>query len=279
MKNSKGWPIWIGGGVMVVVVWLVLLVFKGINNSDFKMAVIGDNGIMIRSVSPQRGMSNELWVDGKVSVWVPGGMGWYQSDKIGKLLVQEKKEFLAEEVIFYNFGFVPDIVVWGNDQGWLSNPVIIKKWGLGNYIHYLISRPRMMVKRETIDTDLMTETDLLNEVIQRDFADSRVLEEDLRLTVYNFSQSQGLANFMSRILEWSGFEVVGVDNYAGTFNDKCLISYGSKVEDSFGFKILQKEFSECRFENSQELDPLAVELYFGDSYSQMLNYPSYKINN
>jgi len=134
----------------------------------------------------------------------------------------------------------------------------------------------MMIKRETIDTNLVKSADFLNEVIQRDFADSRVLAEDLRLTIYNVGQSQGLANFMSRVLEWSGFEVVGVDNYAGEMAGNCLVSYGQAAISTYGFKIIQKEFVDCQFQEDQEIDGTAVELYFGDSYSQMLNYPSYQ---
>jgi hypothetical protein len=275
MKGKKGWKI---GGLIILGVGLVILIVLGVksgNNNDFKMAIVGDNGIMIRSVSWQRGMVNELWVDGGVEVWVPGGMGWYQSDKIGKLLNQEKKTYLANEVMFYNFGFVPDIVVWGNDDNWLSNAAVIKKWGIANYLKFLAVKPRMMVKQETINTNLTAEQDFLNEVIQRDFADSRLLGEDLRLTVYNVGQSQGLANFMARILEWSGFEVVGVDNYAGEIKDDCLVNYGQAAETSYGLKILKKEFGNCQFQKDEELDPMTVELYFGDSYSQMLNYQSY----
>src|ERR1035437_9438164 len=104
---------------LLVAAGLVILAINEVkkwNNDDFKMAVVSDSGIMIRSVSWQRGMVNELWVNGGVPVWVPRGMGWYQSSAIGKLLGQEKKEYLADEVMFYNFGFVPDMVVLGNDK-------------------------------------------------------------------------------------------------------------------------------------------------------------------
>ena len=134
----------------------------------------------------------------------------------------------------------------------------------------------MMVKQETIAMDLTKEIDFLSRIIQRDFADSRILSEDLRLTVYNVGQSQGLAGFMSRILEWCGFEVVGVDNYAGEIGDSCLVSYGERVEKTYSFRVIKGQFGGCRFQKNQELDGAAVELYFGESYSQMLNYPSYK---
>ena len=50
--------------MIVLAVFTVLAVreIRKWNGDDYKMAVIGDNGIMIRSVSWQRGMVNELWV-------------------------------------------------------------------------------------------------------------------------------------------------------------------------------------------------------------------------
>jgi hypothetical protein len=151
---------------------------------------------------------------------------------------------------------------------------VIADWGVINYLRYILTKSKMMVKQETISTDLKNQTDFLNEIIPRDFADSRLLTEDLRLSIYNVGQSQGLANFMSRILEWSGLTVVGVDNYGGEVTD-CLINYGGEVDGTYGFKIIKKEFGDCQFQKNQDLEGMGVEFYFGDGYSQMLNYPSY----
>jgi hypothetical protein len=219
-------------------------------------------------------MVNELWVDGKVPIWVPEGMGWYESDKIKRLLGQEKKENLAGEVMFYNFGFIPEVVIFGEDESWLQNTQMIGKWGVVSYLRFLMFRSKMMVKSETIRTDLAKEMDVFDEIIQRDFADSRLLGEDLKLTIYNSGQSSGLANFMGRILQWGGFTVVGIDNYTGEL-DKCKIVYGGGVEGTYGFKIIKKEFGICEYQKSQNVNEKEVELYFGDNYSQMLNYPSY----
>lgn len=265
---------------MLIIVGLVIILLgfkvkRDWNDNDFKVVTISDSGVMIRSVSWQRGMVNELWVDGKVPIWIPRGMGWYQSDTIGKLLHQEKKENLVNETMFYNFGFVPDVVVFSNDDNWMSGPGVINKWGIGQYLRFLLSEPRMMVKRETISADLKTETDLLNNIIPRDFADSRVLAEDLRLSVYNVGQSQGLANFITRALEWGGFEVVGVDNFTGVINNNCLVSYGNLAANTYGFRVIKEEFADCKFQEDSELEGIGVEIYFGDSYSQMLNYASY----
>lgn len=273
---KKGIKIFFGLFILGLIILSVNEVKKW-NNDDFKMAVVGEDGIMIRSVSWQRGMVNELWIEGKVPVWIPRGMGWYQSDKIGKLLNQENKWYLAGEVMFYNFGFVPDMVALGNDQNWFSNTGMISDWGVINYLRYMLTKSKMMVKREIINTDLSKSADFLKEIIPRDFADSRLLTEDLRLTIYNVGQSQGLANFLSRILEWSGFSVIGVDNYSGEVKN-CLVGYGQAADNTYGFKILQKEFADCQFQKNPDLEGMGVELYFGDSYSQMLNYPSYNNN-
>ena len=280
MKKSKAW--WVVAVWLLVLgsLWLMIREVGKWNNDDYKIAFMEDSGIMIRSISWKRGMVNELWVDGQVSVWVPKGMGWYQSDKIGRLLDQERKEYLAGKVMFYNFGFVPDMVILDKDDNWLTDTEIVKNWGIVNYFRFLISRSRMMTKRESIDSELVNATELLNEVIQRDFADSRILGEDLKIAIYNVGDSQGLAGFMSKILEWSGFFVMGVDNYAGDKATSCKISYGNLAGDTYGFEIIKEEFDDCRFEENQRLDGMGIEFYFGDSYSKMLNYSSYleKVN-
>lgn len=271
MKLKK-WLLILGFGLIAGI--FLYQEMRSQNNDDFKIAVVGDNGIMIRSVSWERKMINELWIEGVVPIWIPEGMGWYESNKIKKLLHQEKKENLAGEIMFYNFGFIPDMVIFGEDLNWLKNTEVIKQWGTGNWLRFIISKSRMMVKRETIKTDLSTENDLLDEIIQRDFADNRLLREDLKLTVFNSGQSSGLAGFISKILEWSGFSVVGIDNYAGEV-DKCRVVYGEGVEATYGFKIIKKEFSSCEYQPSQDVNEKEMELYFGDNYSRMLNYPSY----
>ena len=136
----------------------------------------------------------------------------------------------------------------------------------------------MMVKQEIIDTDLTKSADFLNSIIPRDFADSRLLTEDLRLSIYNVGQSQGLADFMSRILEWSGFAVIGVDNYNGEPTTGCLINFGQSVGGTYGFKVIRQMFSDCEFRENNDLDEMGVEFYFGDNYAKMLNYPSYNNN-
>lgn len=246
-------------------------------NNDFKMVFLSEKGILMRSVSWERKMVNEMEIEGDVSVWVPKGMGWYQSNKIGRLLTQENKTEIAAKVVFYNFGFVPDVVIYGEgEEDWLSNWEILRSWGLKNVAKYWYLRSRMMIKKETIKGDLLDQADNMGEIVQRDLADSRLLKEDLRITVYNQGQSSGLAGFVARALEWSGLTVVGVDNYDGKVEGDCWINFGSQIKGTIGLKIIKSEFDECRLSEDEKLNSNEVELYLSDGYSQMLNYASYK---
>ena len=269
--------------VKLVIIGLVVMVIGGVfinsnyrlTDNDFRVATVDDNGLILRSVSVQRKMINELDIDKGVSVWIPYGMGWYQSDKVKKILDQEKKQDLASDIFFYNFGFVPDIVIFNNSDNWDSDWQVIKKWGWANYLRYRLVNSNIMIKKESVKEDLLKSNDFLNEIIPRDLADSRLLREDLRISIYNLGESDGLANFMSKILEWSGLTVVGIDNLPENV-DNCLVSYGEETENTYGFKTLKNKFGICKFEKNMSLGKGEVELYFGDKYSQMLNYQSYK---
>ena len=264
---------------LLVVAWGINLVREEKNrwnNDDFKMAFVSDNGLILRTVSWQRGMVNEMDIDGKTSVWIPEGMGWYQSNKIGRLLKQENKESLASKMFFYNLGFVPDVVVFGDGDNWLGDKSVTQKWGILNTLRYWYFGPKMMVKQESIKGDLLNQPEDLGDVVQRDFADSRLLKDDLRLTVYNESQYSGMASFVAKALEWSGLTVVGIENNVGTIDKTCVVDFGAKADKTAGFEVLKLEFEECSFAKDKELNENEAELYIGDKFSQMLNYPSYK---
>lgn len=261
-----------GLGGILIVFWLIRAI--GSEVEDFRILTINDSGIVLRSVSWQRMMINELKVAPEVEIWIPRGMGWYQSGKIKKLLFQQKKQDLAGDMAFYNFGFIPDVVIYSDSQDWVFDREIISKWGVNNFMRYFINRSKLMIKEEVVNSDLADATDILNNLVQRDLADSRLLKEDLRLTVYNQGQSDGLAGFMSRILEWSGFTVVGIENSGGDV-DTCLVNYGSKADNTYGFEIVKKEFPECKYVEDKGIGEVEVELFFGDKFSQMLNYQSY----
>lgn len=253
--------------VMIILGW-----FEKVD--DFRILIVSDKGIVLRSISWQRRMVNELVVEGQVRVWVPKGMSWYRSDKIKKLLETKNKQNLASDMAFYNFGFIPDVVIFNNNENWLYNPKIVNKWGVINYLKFITSGSGLMIKSEVVDKNLVDSIDKLDEIVQRDFSDSRLLSEDIRLAIYNLGQSNGMAGFVSRILEWSGFTVVGVENLSDNVG-LCRINYGDKVEGSYTLAVIKKMFGECKLSKDNEIGETEMELYFGDKFSQMLNYQGY----
>ncbi len=271
MTTKVSWIV----ALLVIVVSIVCwwLISNKYNDNDFRLAFVTDKGVTLRSVSWQRRMVNEVVVDNDVYLWVPKGMGWYQSDKLRKLLLMEKKETLAADIMFFNFGFSPDVVIFDHDN-WLTNMSVISKWGVLNVAKYWWYRLSIMVKEISVEGTLDEKNSILSQVAERDLSDSRVINDDLRLTLFNEGQSSGLATYISQILEWSGFNVVGVEN-APPSNDGCLISYGPKSEIAYGFGLLKRYFSECQWAMNKDLQDKEIELYFGDKYSQMINYASY----
>ena len=134
-----------------------------------------------------------------------------------------------------------------------------------------------MVKEEEYNENIEDLTIFMNKVASRDFADNRLLREDLRISIYNASGLSGMASFIGRNLQWSGLTVVGIDNYPDPIA-KCKMVVGAKVANSYGFEILKNRFPECENYQNEKLGEMEVELYFGDSFAQMLNYQSYNSN-
>lgn len=260
---------------MVLIISLGLWKNREFDRSDFRIAIVNNKGLLLKSVSDDRRMVNTLGIGNEVEVWIPRGLGWYKSSKVLGVLDQEKKKNLIDEVLFYNFGFVPDVIIGGDGVNWLTNWQVINKWGWLNYLNYRLKSESMMIRSETINDDLTKSEDHLNEVVQRDFADSRLLREELRISIYNVGQMKGIANFMARNLEWAGLTVVGIDNYQSDDIEQCLVEYGSAVNKGFGYKVLQKVLPDCNWKVSDKLGKMEVEVYFGDGYAQMINYQGY----
>ena len=97
--------------------------------------------------------------------------------------------------------------------------------------------------------------------------------EELRLSIFNNTSESGLAAFVSKRLEWSGFSVVSTDNNNEKI-DKCLIVYGNKTDLNYGWKLINKIFS-CEKKLDESLNDNELELYFGDSLATMIKYSSY----
>ena len=234
---------------------------------DFKLGVVGKDKIGVVSISPERKMINSLEIDGEVSVWIPRGLGWYRSDRIFRVLEQERKKESAGEIFFYNLGFWPDEVVYvGEFENWRRN---WKTW-----LRVKMIGDEVIYKKEVNKEELSENNLLLNEVMPRDFADSSLVNDNLRLSVINAAGEERLAGFVAKRLEWLGFTVVSTDNSEMGIKEKCLMSLGPRSEESLGLEKLS--FLGCERKSSDDLGENEVELYFGDEYVQMLKYSSYK---
>jgi len=256
-------------GTIVLLLIGTGVVFSLVNKSkergsDEKIAVLADNGMAIVSISSERKMINTLVISPDVQIWIPGGLGWYRSSAVKKILQQEKKTDLFNKLLFYNLGFVADkTVVLKNIDDWKR-----KFWW-----QYFWNSGKMILKEEIIKKDIKEEGDLLDEVMIRDFSESKLINEDIRLSIINTTNIDGLADFMANNLERLGFSVISVGGE--TNNNGCQIVYGDKVKETFSWKVL-KELIDCPQKEDLSLNEGEVELYFDEKFASMIKYPSYK---
>ncbi|MEI8068168.1 MAG: hypothetical protein WCG91_04495 [Candidatus Shapirobacteria bacterium] len=259
-------------GIALIVLFFVLLIIKKdgdrVGNNDFRFAIVTGKSLKMVSISPQRMMVNVLKVGASVPVWLPYGQGWYRVEQI-------KNQKIDNTFFWYNFGFIPNKIIYSEDENvWENNSVLIRNLGLVNWLKYKFNDGRIFNKEEVIKDDLLVNSDILEEVMARDFADNRAVNDDLTLSVFNTTSEDGLANFLSKRLEWSGFSVVSSESTNKKI-DKCLFIYGPKTNTSSAWKILNKIF-DCKSEYSENLNENEAELYFGDNYVSMVKYSSYK---
>jgi len=283
MKNTKikktlSLKLFLG---LVLLLFLSILILIGFlknrdkNESlDYKLGIIASDGIVLVSISNERKMINVLNLGPEVDVWIPYGMSWYNSTKIKNILEQEKKMDLMKDVYWYNFGFLTDkILVLNSVNDWKKDSVLIDNLGFLNWLKYRINYDKMLLKEEKIEESLNQKELFLSEIMVRDFSESRLSNEELRLSIFNNTSESGLAGFMTKRLEWSGFSVVSADNSEGKI-DKCLIVYGDKVDLNYGWKMINKIF-DCDKKYDQTLNENELELYFGDNLASMIEYSSY----
>jgi len=266
---------------VVLLLFLVILILVGFlkkrdknENLDYKLGIIAPDGIALVSISNERKMINVLNLGSEVDVWIPNGMSWYKNTKIKNILEQEKKTDLAKDIFWYNFGFLTDKILFLNSvNDWEIDSILVNNLGFLNWFKYRINYDKMLLKREKIDGSLGENEIFLSEIMVRDFSESKLNNEELRLSIFNNTSEGGLANFMTKRLEWAGFSVVSTDNNEEKI-DKCLIVYGDKVDLNYGWKMMNKIFN-CDKKYDQTLNENELELYFGDSLASMIKYSSY----
>lgn len=264
--------------ILFLLLFLILLSFVIHRDKDekldYKLGILANDGIALVSISKERKMINVLNLDKETEVWIPGGMSWYQNSKVKNILEQEKKISIVKDVFWYNFGFFVDkVLVLDSVDNWKNNSVLIKNLGLFNWINYKFNYGKMLLKPEEIKGKLDENELLLDEIMVRDFSESKLNNEELRLSVFNNTSQNGMAAFISKRLEWSGFSVISADNNNEKI-EKCLIVYGNKTDLSYGFRMINKIF-DCDKKYNENLNENELELYFGDSLASMIKYSSY----
>lgn len=265
-------------GVMsVFLVIKVTFIFRNSwdGKTDLRIGMIDDKGIRIVNISPERKMIGILKVDGQASVWIPDGLGWYRSDKVRGILIQENKMDLLHKMFFYNFGFSPDIVWTDVDsENWMENGNLIRKLGVSNFLVYRKQSRSMVINESVIEDDLDNEYSLLHDIIPRDFSDMRLVSEEARIGVFNSSQENKLAAFLADRLVWSGLNVTTIENSTDKVEGCLMISREVSKISSSTVSLIRQVFG-CQEKSDLSLDEQQIDLYFGQDYVSMLKYSNY----
>lgn len=253
-------------GLLILFVLSVFIFFRGRQEqgSDFKIGILADDGVALVSISKERKMINVLKIDPEAKLWIPGGLGWYRNIAIKKILQQEKKIDLLNDIIFYNFGYKADKLLYLKTiDGWKN----IFWWKLMFYNNFL-------TKEEMVKNDIDLSEDFLDEVMIRDFAQIKVIEEDLKLSIINITEVSGLANFMTKRFERLGFSVILVGNDVGGEKKVCQILFGEETANTYSLSLIKKIIN-CEAKEDFGLNRNEIEIYFDDQFSGVIEYPSY----
>ena len=263
-RNNKitkfGWYYFLG--------FLILLLgaffwndYKWNGTSDLKIGIITNDKVSVLILSPSRRMINRIETQGNTPILINGGYGWYEANKIKKLLEQENKTNLAKEIFFYNFGVIVDRVEW-QDRG-----LMVGNLGIWGYIRFRISGENYLSNKEILATDKEKNEALLDEVGMRDLADSEILAQNLKVSIYNNSNTSGLAVFMGKRFDWMGLSVIETNNAIDNKTEMCKVVNGSEK-----IKKLLKEIWDCEYVDDKNLDNKEMEIYFGEKFAKMLKY-------
>jgi len=261
--------------ILVIVLVGGLFLKKGWRNDDFKLGIITPDRVAILSISSQRGMINLLTLDPEVEVWLPGGMGWYPSNKIKKIYDTDKNADLMKKMFYYNFGFVPEKIAFLTDVNEWRNWSLVKYLGVMDWLRYVAQQENWLYKAENIGRMLDMGKEKLDEILPRDFADSELQGGEIKMTVVNATEENGLGAFMADRLNWMGFNVMEVDSEAT--KPECEIMLKTTANDLTKkyVDLLAKMFT-CSQVSTTTLLPDEAVLYLGQNYASMIKYNSYK---
>ncbi len=242
-------------------------------NNDIRLVVLGDQELGLVSISPDRRMINMVKVEGQVSVWIPGGLGWYPVNRLKKIVHQEGSRKLVTEVAFYNFGFVSErLVEVSSVDDWERDRTLLPSLGWKEWLRFRLISANMLPRTEVLSGSLVDDDIKLDDMLVRDLADSQIVNEEMRLVVINASREVGMANFIAKRLEWSGLTVTDIDKSDNPI-EGCKIVANKDMEKSTGLGMIRKWWG-CELELIEGSGG-EVELYLGDKLAKMLNYSSY----
>jgi hypothetical protein len=251
-----------------------LILKKGWSKNDFCLGIVSPDRIALLSISPSRGMINLLTVNSEVEVWLPGGMGWYPANKIKKIFNDNKDSELIKKMFYYNFGFLPEKVAFFEEINDWRDWNLVKYLGVVEWGRYLIEQENWLYKTETINRNLSFEKETLDEILPRDFADSELQGGEIKISVVNATNENGLGSFIADRLNWMGFNVVSVESEKSKTGCEIMVkttanSLTRKYSD------LLASIYKCSQVNNATLLPDETVIYLGQDYASMIKYSSY----
>lgn len=261
--------------VLIIVLGLGLILKKNWRGNDFKLGIITQDRVAMLSISPTRGMINLLVVNPEVELWIPEGMGWYPSNKIKKIYEDGKNAELMKKTFYYNFGFLPEKLAIYNEVNDWRDWDLVKYLGPLNWFRYLLEQDNWLYKIENINRSLAMEKENLDEILPRDFADSELQGGEVKISLMNASDENGLGAFVADRLNWMGFNVVSVGSEAK--KDGCEIMVKTSPNAlTKKYTDLLAEMYKCSQLSNASLLPDEVVLYLGENYASMIKYSNYK---
>jgi hypothetical protein len=260
--------------ILGVILIAGIILVRGWRKNDFRMGIITWDRVAILSISPGRGMINLLTVSPEVEVWLPGGMGWYPSNKIKKIFDNERDTELMKKMFYYNFGFMPEKIAFFADVGDWRGMDLIKYLGVVDWVRYLVEQEKWLYKTEVVSRSLSLEKETLDEILPRDFADNELQAEEIKITVVNSTEENGLGAFVADRLNWMGFNVVAVEGGENKTDGEIIINTLDKSLISKYTNLLAEIYS-CSQKSNETLLKNEAVLYLGQNYVSMIKYNSY----
>ncbi len=269
---------WLGLGVLVLLMAAVL-VGDGVSHGwwngrdDRRILVVSPESMALLTISPRRGIVNELVIHKTVKLWIPGGLGWYQTDRIYRLLVQEKKTEMLSQLAFYNFGFLPNEVIMRETvDGWDGWKSLLESSGILNGIRLKIMVDGLLVKDSQLTSD-MSPTNPIVSSLARDFADTQLLNDESRLTIINASGEDGVAEWLSLRLGWAGMTVI--ETQTQDIQPDCQLVVTSEKENGVTMTWLKDQYAGCQVVYDPTVISGEIELVIGEKLTKMLEYRNY----